>query len=83
MIAYLSDRDIASMMGRTVSWLRKKRPDLEAAGFPQRCRIVGHTLKADVEAWLEQQRRVAQRVQTREKTGHHHDTIKGINNDAL
>lgn len=54
--AYLPDTDIADMFGLTVKTFRNKRPALEADGFPKKDRLVGHTLAADVQTWLDRRR---------------------------
>ena len=60
--AYLADREIAYMLGRRVAWLRKHRADLMREGFPPKDKIIGLTLRADVEAWIAKRRIVADAV---------------------
>lgn len=46
----------AAVLGKSTDWFRKNREALEAAGFPRVCKIVGHTIKADVRAWITKRR---------------------------
>lgn len=82
--AYLSDMQIAKKFARSYKWFRTHRDELQGMGFPHKCRIVGLTLAADVDAWLAKQRKVDDRVQA---ARHHHITTPssdiGINYDAL
>lgn len=57
--AYGSDAWVALRFGRTVQWFRQHRAALEIEGFPRKDRLVGMTLKADVDAWLARRRTVA------------------------
>lgn len=57
--AYLADREVAYLIGRRVAWLRKHRADLMREGFPPKDKIIGLTLRADVEAWIAKRRIVA------------------------
>jgi hypothetical protein len=73
--AYLSEADVATMLGRSRDWLRKNRPDLEREGFPTVDGLIGLTCVADIDAWIARRRKVADADQTR-MTG---DTeIRGI-----
>jgi hypothetical protein len=69
--AYGSDRWLAHTLGRSYEWFRKARPKLEADGFPRKDRVVGYTLKADVEAWLGRRRVVPDCVKVQEPDSHH------------
>ncbi len=60
--AYGSDRWVAATLGSSIDWLKKNRPVLEAEGLPKTDRLIGLTLKADVEAFLAKRRRVADHV---------------------
>lgn len=57
--AYLPDTLVAQHLGRKVSWLRTNRAKLEADGFPRKDKLVGMTLRADLEAWIAKRRRIA------------------------
>ena len=59
---YLADDDIALMLGRSVNWLRKNRPILEADGFPKKDFLIGLTIRQDIEAWIARRRVVADAV---------------------
>lgn len=61
--AYVADHEIAYMLGRKTAWLRKHRAALMAEGFPPKDRIIGLTIKADVEAWIARRRVLADRVE--------------------
>lgn len=53
---YGSNAWCATVLGKSTDWFRKNRAMLEAEGFPRVCRIVGHTIKADVRAWITKRR---------------------------
>lgn len=57
--AYISDTLVAFFLGRKVSWLRTNRDALEREGFPRKDKLVGLTLRADLDAWLARRRNVA------------------------
>lgn len=76
--AYVSDSDLARMLGRSVPWFKKNRPTLEMDGFPKKDGLIGHTLLWDVEAWIAKRRVVADAVEVE-----HHQQPSGINYDAL
>ena len=59
--AYLSDKTIAELFGRSYKWFRKTRAELERRGFPRKDALIGLTLAADVQAWLDRQRVLADR----------------------
>lgn len=67
--AYGSERWVAITLGKSVDWLKKHRAELESDGFPQKDRLVGLTMKADVEAWLGRRRRIADHVEVRTSAG--------------
>ena len=52
----------ATTLGRSVDWMRQHRDTLTTAGFPTPDPITGQYLKADVEAWINARRRVADRT---------------------
>jgi hypothetical protein len=79
--AYLSDSQIAALFSRKVTWFRSKRAALEAEGFPARDALVGHTLAADVHAWLARRRVLADRDGL--QTGRHHETPTKENSHAF
>lgn len=60
--AYLADREIAFMLGRKAAWFRKHRADLMREGFPPKDKVIGLTLRADVEAWIAKRRIVSDAV---------------------
>lgn len=49
----LTDKDIAAMLGRSVSSWEKKRKELQADGFPKKHPILKMYLRRDVEAYFE------------------------------
>jgi hypothetical protein len=57
--AFASDRVCAERLGKSLAWFRVNRARLEREGFPAKDRLMGLTLKADVEAWLDRRRKVA------------------------
>ncbi|MDB6151485.1 MAG: hypothetical protein JWQ44_2933 [Chthoniobacter sp.] len=77
--AYVADKDLAALLNKSVAWFRTNRPTLEREGFPQKDRLIGLTLLADVEAWIARRRVVAD---AREVV-HHQPSSSGINFDAL
>jgi hypothetical protein len=55
-----STRWCAQALGMPLSTFRKQRPTLEAqSGFPRVDPVLGLTIKADVDAWIEKRREVA------------------------
>lgn len=81
--AYLPDTLVAFHLGRKVTWLRSNREKLEADGFPRKDKLVGMTLRADLEAWIAKRRRIADPDKVRE-TGHHTTTpLSGENINAF
>lgn len=50
----LDATSVAALFGRSASWFRMKREDLEAAGFPKKDPLLGGWLAAAVQAWLDQ-----------------------------
>lgn len=56
--AYLSDQMLAHLLGKKVTWLRSKRAQLEADGFPAKDALLGATNAADVNAWIAKRRRL-------------------------
>ena len=82
--AYLTDIQIAKMLGRSKNWLCAIRNDLEREGFPRRDALIGLTCKADIEAWIARRRQVADADTSRNTmTGDHHISLKGENLNAL
>lgn len=53
---------VATTLGRSVTWLRQHRAELEADGFPKEDVLTGLYLKADVLTWVRKRRRVAEPV---------------------
>ncbi|MFD1913836.1 hypothetical protein [Halodurantibacterium flavum] len=78
--AYGSDRWCAITLGRGLEWFRKRRDQLEVAGFPAKDPITGLTMKADVNAWLARRRRIADAETSRHKA---HKPPSGANFDAF
>jgi hypothetical protein len=68
--AYLPDADLASILGLSVKTFRNKRPRLEADVFPRKDRLIGHTLAADVQTWLDRRRSLGR------GEGAHHSTTQ-------
>ena len=59
--AYLTDAQVALSLNRRVPWFRKHRKELEARGFPRKDKLIGGTLRADLDAWLARQRTLSDR----------------------
>jgi hypothetical protein len=57
--AYLTEREIAAMLNKQQKWLRDNRSRLEGQGFPRVDGLIGLTQLADVKAWLDRRRVVA------------------------
>lgn len=79
---YLSESEIATVMGRSRGWLKVNRLTLEREGFPTVDALVGLTCRQDVLAWIKRRRRVADvtEVEAREiAKGDGPDTPSGIN----
>jgi hypothetical protein len=74
--AYGSDLWVAQTLGKSVSWLRLNRPALEREGFPRKDKLIGLTLKADVEAFLARRRTVPDAGQVIAPMAVHHITTK-------
>lgn len=72
--AYLADREIAYMLGRKCAWLRKHRADLMREGFPPKDKIIGLTLRADVEAWIAKRRVLSDAAVAGDAPNHHSTT---------
>ena len=82
--AYLADREIAYLLGRKVAWFRKHRDDLMREGFPPKDKIIGLTLRADVEAWIAKRRVLSDAVSvTKDVTITTHTTIPRERTHAL
>ncbi|MBU0643684.1 MAG: hypothetical protein KJ731_21215 [Alphaproteobacteria bacterium] len=50
--------DTASALSMTTNAFRKKKKELEAAGFPKPCEPTGRYIVADVRAWISNQRKI-------------------------
>jgi len=67
--AYASDQWCSARVGMAYDrWRRAGRTMLENEGFPSRDPLTGMTLKADVDAWLEKRRRVADPALAQERS---------------
>lgn len=76
--AYMTDIEVAKMLGRSKNWMCDNRPTLEREGFPRRDALIGLTCRADIEAWIARRRQVADAGPRRDTiTGDHHISIKG------
>ena len=75
---YGSSAWVAQRLGLTKDTFYRKRPALEAEGFPSRDKITGLYHKADVDAWIHRQRRIADRDTVQASAGK-----TEINYDAL
>jgi hypothetical protein len=51
----VNDAQLASYLGRSLSWLGQHRHELEAQGFPRRLPVVGGNDLEKVDHWLDQQ----------------------------
>lgn len=78
--AYGTERWVAATLGSSVDWLKKNRPRLETEGLPAVDKLIGLTLKADVEAFLAKRRRVPDAVAV---SDNHDSRFTGVNLDAL
>jgi hypothetical protein len=81
--AYLPDTLVAHHLGRKVGWLRTNRPKLEVDGFPRKDRLVGMTLRADLEAWIAKRRRIADPDSAHNKRADTTTPLSGENLDAF
>ena len=81
--AYLSEIDVAEMLGRSRGWLKTNRAVLEREGFPPVDRLIGLTCVADINAWIARRRKVAD-AGPAHTTGLHHETeLRGIDYGRL
>lgn len=80
--AYLSEADVAKMLGRSRAWLRVNRPRLEREGFPAVDGLIGLTCVDDINAWIARRRKVADAIPAR-TTGDHHAPTEGIDYGRL
>ena len=55
---YGSVKWLAAAMGLSVDQLRGRLPKMHNDGLPEPDQIVGHWIKADVDAWIERRRRI-------------------------
>lgn len=74
--AYLSETDVAKVLGKSRDWLRKNRPVLEREGFPAVDGLIGLTCVDDINAWIARRRKVADVGIVQQGT--HHIEIRGI-----
>lgn len=81
--AYLPDTLVAYHLGRKVAWLRTHRPKLEADGFPRKDKLIGMTLRADLDAWIAKRRRIADPEQVNIEVGNTKAPHSGENLDAF
>ena len=56
----------ARRLGRSKGWLDTNRQKLEQAGFPDIDPLTGLYIKADVDAWIQKRRQIAERTVERE-----------------
>lgn len=75
--AFLTDIDVAKMLGRSKNWLRDNRPKLEREGFPRKDGLIGLTCVADIEAWIARRRQVTDAV----RVGEHHADVSAHGDD--
>lgn len=76
--AYLSEADVAKMLGRSRQWLRGNRARLEREGFPPVDGLIGLTCVADIHAWIARRRKVADADPARLMISGSHHTTEGI-----
>jgi hypothetical protein len=57
--AFGSDQWCADRLGKSLFWFRLHRGNLQREGFPPKDALIGLTMKADVEAFLDRRRKVA------------------------
>lgn len=50
---------VAVTLGRSISWVRTHRSELEKQGFPAQDALLGYWIKKDVHAWIDHRRRIA------------------------
>jgi hypothetical protein len=83
--AYLTETEVAKILGRSRDWLRKMRPNLEREGFPTVDGLIGLTCADDLKAWIARRRKVADADHGRLTTSgaHHEIEIRGIDYGRL
>lgn len=59
---YGSRKWCAVVLGKSYDWFLRNTKALEADGFPPIDPLTDHRIKADVEAWINRRRRIADRV---------------------
>ncbi|GIT90117.1 hypothetical protein JANAI62_04000 [Jannaschia pagri] len=62
--SYGSKLWVATRLGRSVEWLRKRQSVLKDMAFPALDPATGLYLKADVQTWVENRRKVSPRPET-------------------
>lgn len=75
---YGSTKWVAAALGKTVEWFRSNKISLEREGFPKSDPIVRAWIKADVDAWVNGRRRIADRVTIDPLA-----TLEGFNENGL
>lgn len=75
---YGSEKWAAATLGLTMPKFRCAMQSLHTAGFPRPDDITGHYIKADVTAWVNNRRKVSDRVKM-----DHSGTTDGLNLDAI
>lgn len=79
---FLTEPQIAKVLGRSRNWLHRNRPALEREGFPRIDRLIGLTNARDLKAWIARRRMVADVTKCEPQSARKH-ALDGINWDAL
>jgi hypothetical protein len=51
----MNDAETAAYLGRSATWFTEHLPELEAAGFPKKLRLIGTRDRKAVDVWLDAQ----------------------------
>ncbi len=83
--AYLTETEVAQVLGRSRDWLRMNRLKLEREGFPAVDGLIGLTCHDDLKAWIARRRKVMDPDPARITiTGaHHNQETQGIDYGKL
>lgn len=76
---YAGRKWVAQTLGISVHTFDSKRPKLEEQGFPKRDALVGLYIKADVIAWVDRRRQLADKIEHSQPSNQEHS----INEDEL
>lgn len=79
---FLTEVQVAAILGRSRSWLLRHRPTLEREGFPRVDSLVRGTCWRDLNAWIARRRRVADDGEA-ERRHHTNNPGDGVNYDSF